>query len=61
MSEEEHIDNDSILRVKANNPFFKAILRARRAYLESGRKLLSFDEIEEEIGQLRGGIQEEQD
>ncbi len=37
----------------------EAILKLRRLYLESGGKLLEWDEIEDEVRMMRGGLREE--
>jgi|GEM_PF-2947574 hypothetical protein len=52
------VEDDPVLQIQPRTPIAEALLRARRAYLEAGGKLLSRDELEEEMKQLRGGWEE---
>ncbi len=52
------VEEDPVLRIKPRTTIAEALLRARRAYLEAGGQLLSWAELEAEISQLRGGLQE---
>ncbi|GIV25478.1 MAG: hypothetical protein KatS3mg026_1170 [Bacteroidia bacterium] len=52
------VEEDPVLRIQPRTPLAAALLRARRAYLEAGGKLLNWDELQEEIRQLRGGWEE---
>jgi len=40
-------NDDAILQIQPRTPIGEALLRARRAYLEAGGKLLGLDELEE--------------
>jgi hypothetical protein len=50
------VEEDPVLQIQPRTPIAAALLRARRAYLEAGGKLLGWDELEEEMRQLRGGL-----
>jgi hypothetical protein len=52
------VEEDPVLQIQPRTPIAEALLRARRAYLEAGGKLLGWDELEEEMRQLRGGWEE---
>lgn len=52
------VEEDPVLQIQPRTPIAAALLRARRAYLKAGGKLLGWDELEEEMRQLRGGLEE---
>jgi hypothetical protein len=52
------IEGDAVIQIQPRTPIAEALLRARRAYLEAGGKLLGWDELDEELRQLRGGLEE---
>lgn len=43
------VEDDPVLQIRPKTPIAEALLRARRAYLEAGGKLLSWEELENEI------------
>ncbi len=45
----ESIEDDAILQIQPRTPIAEALLRARRAYLEAGGKLLGWNELEEKM------------
>ncbi|RMD60759.1 hypothetical protein D6833_09195 [Candidatus Parcubacteria bacterium] len=57
MAGEIRIKGDPLLGSQPKTPIAKALLEARRAYIESGGPLLDWNEIEAEVARLRGGLE----
>lgn len=41
------VEDDAVLQIQPRTPIAEALLRARRAYLEAGGKLLDWNELED--------------
>ena len=52
-------DNDAVNHYEPRTEIGRLALAARRAYLKAGGKLLTADEINEEVRRRRGGVSDE--